>query len=112
MKETPTLDGSLKLRLAEHDSIPNGEFVLMYKVDAKEPQIAVLSDGTPVIISRSRNVYYDREGRTLEGEPVDEARLDKTHFACTLRGLKRVEPTHLVDARFQRLRRIGRVAEQ
>ena len=39
------------------------------------------------------------------------ARVEKW-IVQTLRELKRVDPTHLIDARFQRLRGIGRVAEQ
>ena len=49
---------------------------------------AVLEDGTPVIIFRSGTDYQDREGKTLEGKPVDGARLDMRHFAGSLPGLK------------------------
>lgn len=44
--ETPTFDGSLALRLATRDAIPNRDFVLRYRVDGELPQVGVLSHGT------------------------------------------------------------------
>lgn len=43
VNETPTFDGTLKLALAEHDSIPNRDFVLKYRVDGKQTQATLLA---------------------------------------------------------------------
>ena len=48
----------------------------------------MLDDGTPVVITRARN-NLDRSGRTLDGEAVPVERLDETHHAGNLPGLKR-----------------------
>ncbi len=43
VRETPTLDGTLKLALAAHDSIANRDFVLTYHVDGKQTQAALIA---------------------------------------------------------------------
>ncbi|MEM6734012.1 MAG: VIT domain-containing protein, partial [Myxococcota bacterium] len=43
VEETPTYDGSLKLKLSDADSIPNRDFVLRYAVDGKLPQATLLT---------------------------------------------------------------------
>ncbi|MCC6807085.1 MAG: AgmX/PglI C-terminal domain-containing protein [Deltaproteobacteria bacterium] len=41
---SPTLDGKLKLKIADKDSLPNRDFVLRYAVDGKEPQATALTE--------------------------------------------------------------------
>lgn len=43
VQETPTFDGTLRLKLATADSIPNRDFVLKYQVDGQQPQAALLT---------------------------------------------------------------------